>query len=257
MTAQAVSEPWPAKTIDEVIARLDDIIEQARRGPSRLGYFATLYRNVTVEVKRGILSGRFQDGPLMERLDVNFANRYLRAFDSYSSGEPASKCWVFAFTCAPEWPPLVLQHLLLGMNAHINLDLGAAAAETCPGDELALLKPDFYEINAVLAAMTAGVQWQLSRINPWMRLIGRVSGRLDDRIMNWSIDKARDYAWRAAERLAQLDPEERERLIEKMDGEVDELAHLIRRPGYLLSFVAFGARFWEVRDTGRILDILA
>jgi hypothetical protein len=257
MAAQAASGPQPAKTIDEVIGRLDQIIEQSKRDASRLGYFATLYRNVTVEVKRGVLSGRFQNGPLMERLDVNFANRYLRAFDSYKRGGPASKCWVFAFRCAAEWPPLVLQHLLMGMNAHINLDLGAAAAETCPGEEIGRLKADFYEINAILAAMTAGVQWQLAQINPWMRLIGRVSGNLGERVMNWSIEKARDYAWGAAGRLAPLDPEAGERLIKKMDGEVDLLARLIRRPGYVLSLIAFVARFWEVRSTARIIDILA
>jgi hypothetical protein len=240
-----------------VIGRLDHIIEHSRNDSSRFGYFAALYRNVTVEVKRGILSGRFEDGPRMERLDVNFANRYLRAFDSYEKGESASKCWVFAFDCVPQWPPLVLQHLLLGMNAHINLDLGAAAAETCPGGELQSLKTDFYEINAILAAMISGVEWQLAQINPWMKLINRVSGRLDGRIMNWSIDKARDYAWEAAERLAPLGTEESERLIASMDAEVDVIAQIIRRPGKLLTLVALGARFWEVRSPRRIIDILA
>ena len=115
--------------IDDVLHRLGLIIDDARRDGSRLGYFAALYRNVTAEVQRGIAAGRFGDGPRMARLDVVFANRYLDAYDAYAAGRPASRCWVAAFDAASRWPPLILQRLLLGMNVHIHLDLGIAAAE--------------------------------------------------------------------------------------------------------------------------------
>jgi hypothetical protein len=39
--------------------------------------------------------------------------------------------------------PRVVQHVLLGMNAHINLDLGVAAAEVAPGPAIAGLRGDF------------------------------------------------------------------------------------------------------------------
>jgi hypothetical protein len=41
----------PAQTIDEVLAQLDEIIFNARRDRSRIGYFATIYRNATINVK--------------------------------------------------------------------------------------------------------------------------------------------------------------------------------------------------------------
>lgn len=74
-TATATPAFTPAATIDQVIARLDTAIDRARRENSRLGFFACLYRQVTVRVSEGIAAGRFQDGPRMERLDVIFANR--------------------------------------------------------------------------------------------------------------------------------------------------------------------------------------
>ena len=77
----------PARTIDEVIEHLDDVIALARSEKSRLGYFAVLYRNVTIKVKEGILAGSFEDGARMERLDVAFANRYLDALKRYRQGE--------------------------------------------------------------------------------------------------------------------------------------------------------------------------
>ena len=127
----------PAATIDEVIAQLDEVIDRARREGSRVGYFPALYRKVTVAVKEGIAAGRFEDGQRMERLDVVFANRYLEAMAAWRAGEPPTRSWQLSFEAAGRWWPIVLQHLLLGMNAHINLDLGVAAARTAPGAELA------------------------------------------------------------------------------------------------------------------------
>lgn len=80
-------------TIDDVIARLSDITASARRASNRAGYFAALYRTVTIAVKQGIADGRFEDGPRMERLDVLFASRHLEAFDAFQRGAPVTRSW--------------------------------------------------------------------------------------------------------------------------------------------------------------------
>ena len=118
-----------AQNINEVIAHLTTIIEWAREHNSRIGYFPALYRKVTQEVKRGIERGDFEDGERMERLDVLFANRYLEAFDQFQRGETPTRSWQFAFDAAGQWWPIVLQHLLLGINAHINYDLVLALVD--------------------------------------------------------------------------------------------------------------------------------
>ena len=123
-----------ATAIDQVIAQLGDVIDRSLRERSRLGFFAALYRKVTIKVKEGIAAGRFDDGPRMERLDVTFANRYLEALARFRNGQPPTPCWLLSFETAATWAPIILQHLLLGMNAHINFDLGIAAATTCPRD---------------------------------------------------------------------------------------------------------------------------
>src|SRR6266852_4952780 len=146
------------QTIDEVLAELDQITRWARDERSRLGFFATLYRNVTIKVKEGIAAGLFEDGPRMEELDVTFASRYLTAIESFRRGDPLSKCWLASFRIAANWSPIILQHLLTGMNAHINFDLGIAAQAVAPGSELPLLKNDFNQINNILGAMVARVR---------------------------------------------------------------------------------------------------
>ena len=81
-----------ARKIDEVIELLDEAVDLARREKSRLGYIAAHYRNVTIKVSEGILTGSFEDGARMERFDVAFANRYLDALGRYNWGEELSKC---------------------------------------------------------------------------------------------------------------------------------------------------------------------
>ncbi|MGH9566221.1 MAG: DUF5995 family protein, partial [Candidatus Angelobacter sp.] len=147
----------PAETIDDVLRELDGIIEWSFDRRSRLGYFAALYRRVTLAVKEGILNGRFQDGVRMERLDIMFASRYLDALQQFRSGRSTTLSWRAAFQAASYWYPLVLQQLLLGMNAHINLDLGVAAACCAPGSQFSSLQADFNQINTLLAEQVGAV----------------------------------------------------------------------------------------------------
>src|SRR5437660_8124355 len=161
------------QTIDEVLAELDQIIHWARDNRSRLGFFATLYRNVTIKVKEGIAAGLFQDGARMEKLDVIFANRYLSALESYRRGESLSKCWLTAFKLADLSRPIILQHLLIGMNAHINFDLEIAAQAVAPGSELASLEKDFDTINAILSGMVAKVRADVEEVSPWIKFLDR------------------------------------------------------------------------------------
>jgi hypothetical protein len=163
------------QTIGQVIDHLDHAIERCIRERSRLGYFATLYRNVTARVRDEIAAGRFEDGRRMERLDVIFANRYLDALYQFWRGAPTTASWSVAFRTARLRSPIILQHILLGMNAHINLDLAIAAVETC-GCELAGLERDFNEITVLLGEMIDGVQERINLVSPWFRLMDRVGG---------------------------------------------------------------------------------
>ena len=153
------------QTIDDVVSALDTIVQQSYDQASRLGYFAALYRRVTCAVRDGIAAGRFQNGPLMEKLDVVFASRYLDALATFQAGGKATRSWMLAFRGCDDAGLLILQQLLSGMNAHINLDLGIASAQVSPGDQLPQLKPDFDQINNVLAGLISTVA---SRLPPFL-----------------------------------------------------------------------------------------
>jgi len=248
----------PAQTIDEVIAQLNEIIDHSRRESSRLGYFAALYREVTIIVKQGLLNGRFKDGARMERLDVNFANRYLEAYELQRKGEVPTASWQVSFEAAAHWRPLILQHLLLGINAHINLDLGIAAVETSPRDQLASLKHDFDLITKLLAELVQPVQDKIGKVSPWIGFLDRIDSSADDAIINFSLDRARASAWNFAVRLNSLGGNERIEAVKQRDQEISALGRLVYKPpGILLNFGLLAIRLRESNDVAQVIDTLS
>ena len=188
-----------ANPINEVIDALQTIMTDSIATNNRVGYFAALYYKVTAAVRDGITKGQFENGPRMEKFDVLFANRYLDALTAWKNKQPLSDSWRVAFETAERSSPLVLQQLLLGMNAHINLDLGIAAVEVSNGNMDGVQK-DFDAINTIISALTYEVISEINRVSPLLSLLGLHSSNYSI-IIQFSIGNARDGAWCFAEDL--------------------------------------------------------
>jgi len=256
----AASVPTPARlpdTIDQVLHALDEIVDWSWQHKSRLGYFAALYRRVTQAVKQGIDQGKFQNGPLMERLDVTFANRYLQAFEQFWSGTLPTMSWQLAFRSASAWYPLIVQQLLIGINAHINLDLGVAAATVAPGDQLAGLKTDFDQINAVLSGEVGTVEKEMAEVSPLIGLLERFSLRTDTVIINFSIEVARDLSWSEATRLAGTPPDQLQGAIHDLDLRTKLFGELVISPPFLIKLKLLPIRLFESGNVRHVIDVLA
>jgi len=93
------------------------------------------------------------------------------------------------------------------MNAHINFDLGIAAAEVCPGDELSSLQHDYDEINNILAALVGQVESEINEVSPWINFLDHIDPKADMAIVNFSMDKARACAWDLATKAGSAEPE--------------------------------------------------
>jgi hypothetical protein len=247
----------PAESIDDVIARLDEVVARSVRDNSCVGLFACLYRSVTARVRDGIREGHFEDGARMERFDVVFANRYLTALETYSRGEHPGRSWMAAFEGTRSRRLLLLQHLLLGMNAHINFDLGIAAAQTAPGDSLRGLRNDFLSISALLGEMLDGVQDRITRVSPWMGIVDRVGCRTDEHAFFFALSRARDCAWRVAQCLATASPARMPLELDRVDRAAAHLGRRIRRPGAHLLPALLLVRSRETAEIGAVLEALA
>lgn len=245
-----------AQNMVEVLNELDKIVAWACKENSRLGYFAALYRKVTLKVKEGIETGFFDDGPRMEALDVAFANRYLAALTAYLNGEAPTRSWLIAFQSAQNPRLLILQHLFLGINAHINLDLGIAAAEIVTEADINALKDDFEKINLILSGMVDEIQNELGQLSPWLALLDKVGGQTDEKFADFSLKVAREAAWTVAKRMVSRTPDQKETEIDHQDRVIAELARLIVKPGPMIRIVLWIIRCVECKDVRRIIEFL-
>jgi hypothetical protein len=194
----------------------------------------------------------------MEKLDVTFANRYLTALDGFRRGEPLSKCWLVAFQLATRWPPIILQHLLTAMNAHINFDLGIAAQAVAPGAGLASLEHDFNQINNILRDMIAKVRSDVEAVSPWIKFLDRIDPSGEGALVKFSMDKARASAWLVANIVNSTPPDQLVRKLKILDDGVAVLGSLIGNPKeWLLSLGLRVIRLRESNDVPHIIDVLS
>ena len=130
----------------------------------------------------------------------------------------------------------MLQHILLGINAHIDLDLGIAAAQTNPGPKIHLLRADFDRINTTIANLVDPVQDRLAQIFPLLRIVDYLLGARDEHLANRLIQVGRTSAWTVASTLAPLEGDVHAAAIRTLDGGVAVLARPIAEPpGRILS----------------------
>jgi hypothetical protein len=250
-------QPALPATIDQVVVALDALVADAIETQSRLGYFAALYNRVTMAVRDGIRAGSFEDPARMERLDVAFANRYIAAYERFRRGAAAPASWRLAFEAGSRLDLSVLQHLLLGINAHINLDLGVACAEIAPGPAIDGLEPDFNRINDLLASLLPEVELQLIEISHLLGVSVGIADHFDDldgRVGNFSMREARRSAWRFARILARLSgPLSHDVAIQARDQEIALLAFKLQAPGPF-SVVLGGADWTNIAAHIRMLS---
>lgn len=224
-------------TIDDVIQELDHIITQCKNNNDPLGYFAALYRKVTIKVKEGIQNSFFDDGERMEQLDVIFAVKYIDAYQAYQKQEKITLSWQVAFDLSKRYWPIVLQHLLVGMNAHINLDLGVAAAKVSEESDIEDLKDDFDKINQILSSLVQEVENDLSTIWPMLKKLLKYTKGVDSFLIDFSMELARDGAWKFATELSETSGSTTEKYIEQRDQKVAQKATIITHPGWGVNLI--------------------
>lgn len=238
---------------------LDDTLEALRAvalaSADASGYFPAMYARVTRRVMDRAAGGEFDDDARMARFVERFAARYL---DARLASGAASDCWRASFEVAGDQRMLIVQQLLLGINAHVNYDLSLVVVDLANDGDLAEIKPDFDAINMVLEETYRDLLGDLDRVTRW---VGRVAAMGGGHLFNFSLRAARDQAWRTAVGLHYGDPATRTADIAELDDLVTALAGLVTRPTTPFRWLVPLARRLETRDavevTRRLLGPLA
>ena len=153
--------------IDALIERMQALLEPLQAADDPRQYFHATYLRTTIAVAEAIRGGGFIDPEWAERWDVTFASLYLDALEVATSGGQPTRPWQIAFGAPRDLP--ALNHVLLGMNAHINFDLPQALVTVITDEEfdapalVAKREEDHRAIDRVLAARVAAEDDELAQ----------------------------------------------------------------------------------------------
>ena len=219
----------PVTKIDEVVDAIQSIVDWSISASSRLGYFAALYKRITIAVRTALEQGAFENTERMERFDVAFASRYFDALNGYFHPETHSLVAGDVRRVAPLGADHRATHAW-GVNAHIDLDLGIVAHTISPSGQLTSLHADFNTINAVLASQINDVVARLNELSPALADLYAVLEENEIFLINEAVRTYRDSAWRLAIILALEPAFARPLTIWARDRKVAEQGELIYDP---------------------------
>jgi hypothetical protein len=235
--AKAIS-PLPIgpafETMEDVILGLEGLGQALFDRRDRRAVFVIAYLHITREMKHRIDGDWFQDGPWVARYVVAFANLYRQALAAFEAGDldTVPKPWRIAFEASSSEAALVIQDLLLGINAHINYDLPLALTEVSIDPERARCYQDHTAVNEALRVAINPIQDRLGDLYaPGLSLLDRVLGPLDEDLTAFSFVKAREGAWGAGVALANArSAPERTAVRERLNDQAAVLGRLMLKP---------------------------
>lgn len=193
------------RTLDEVVADLAALEARFLARQDRRCIFVTLYGVVSAAMRDRVAQGGFLDPPWVHRYAVTFAGFYRDALDSWDEGrtETVPRAWRLAFEAASTGTGLVLQDMLLGVNAHVNHDLPFALEQVSIDPDRQRRRVDHDAVNAVLASVTERATGRLAALYaPGLPALDECAGQLDEMVGLFSLQTARDSAWDSAVTLA-------------------------------------------------------
>lgn len=219
------------QSVSGVISSFEWLENDFFRHEDLRGVFATAYLHITRSIKEAIQAQSFHDNDWSEKYLIRFANLYRVALLNYETGSsnPVPKSWKAAFDLAKNRKGLIIQHLLLGINAHINHDLAIALYDVKIDPDRDHKYADHTNVNLILEKAADGLKRGVSKkYAPILQRLDRGLGTVDDEITAFSIPKAREHAWSFAIALTAARADiEREILRKSLDEQAAVLSNLV------------------------------
>lgn len=184
-------------SFDAATEELQKLIDWAKEAEHRVGYFAAVYKRVTLALKQAAADGAFQDAARMSTLAGMFASRYLAAVNAFfRPGEfTLSECWRAAFEQLADPQPVIVQHIQAGINAHTAFDLGMAVNEITGSRDVIRIRKDFLAVNAVLASQADDMLSKVGEISPHLKQVLDTIPGDEAQLIGPAIKLMREEAW--------------------------------------------------------------
>lgn len=223
--------------------RMDSLIDEWQQRQDRRVDFLRCYRLMTGNMLLAIKKGEFHDGPWVQQLLDHFADYYFTALANYEQDRPETPAvWTTTHRAAVQPKTLLLQNLLLGINAHINYDLVLTLYDVLAPEWQALSATarrqryeDHRRVNTVIGRTVDAVQDSIVEPKePLMQIVDALLGPVDELTASLMIRRWREEVWRhTLQMLAAPDEAERESLRQQVETLTLERAQAILRPAGL------------------------
>ena len=206
------------ESLDQIVASFQALEQALYERKDRRAVFATTYLTMTLEIEKRVGEHTYNDPEWVAAYAVSFANLYRSAFVAFERGDMAEvpEPWRISFETAEGRSNLILQDLLLGVNAHINHDLALALVEVTIDPEREARREDHLAVNEAIGKATNAVQARLGTLYvPFFGHLDRFFGRFDEHVAGFSIEKARLNAWKSAVSLANAQTDTERALVKQ------------------------------------------
>jgi hypothetical protein len=213
------------------------LIEEWQASADPRAAFLSCYQLMTQGMLEAINNNEFNDQEWVYSFLHHFAEYYFTALEQYEHDSSlAPSVWQRAFDAARQPDTLVLQNLLLGINAHINYDLIFTLADVLEPDWSRLTPDerqgrydDYTHVNKIIGSTIDTVQDTIIEPDfPVMDVFDRLLGSTDEWAVSHIINQWREEVWLQALQL--LDALENERQDLKRQYEQQAL----RRASHIL-----------------------
>lgn len=267
MPNASVAVPPPFVTVDDALTGLAQLERDFLSRQNRRGVFVTAYGIITRTLTGKLGSGFFHDDGWVQKYLLAFANLYRKALEDYEAKRRPNvpPSWQQSFDTSVSGLALIIQDLLLGINAHINRDLGFALVEAGIDDSRETRYSDHTKVNDALAEATQEVQDQITAMYAaGLGPLDRLLGQLDEEITAYNFALARENAWASGVALAgAASAAERERIAQVIDSRAVVLGSVLLRANSaapwlidLLRRIEEGRRWWELLAHPQVRVIL-
>jgi hypothetical protein len=243
---QLTTETGERMTIEQPItARMAALVQEWQARDDRRAIFLQCYRLMTLNMLTAIDTGEFQDAGWVSRLLRRFAGYYFDALELYErSHRRTPLVWLATHDAAARSETMMMQNLLLGVNAHINYDLVLTLVEMLEGEWGELGKrgrrrryTDHCRVNVIIGATIDSVQDAvLEPRMPAMDLVDKAMGPVDEWMTSWLITHWREEVWQNAVALMEArDKKGRERLQRSVEAVALKRAEVLLLKGFPLA----------------------
>jgi hypothetical protein len=167
----------------------------------RRAIFASVYTLTTLRMAESIDSGAYVNTAWMKSYQTQFANHYRTALRAYALGNRSQvpNAWLQAFDSAAGGQTLIIQDVLLGMNAHINFDLPFAIEAVKISPNTSSRYADHNRVNNVLAEVGDEIIAALGSLyGSNYAALDSALGPLDELLLATGMTAARQNAWNNA-----------------------------------------------------------